>query len=208
MAVQPVRKRPGLYYDTNSKSFFNLVEFRDEDKYDTVSVASGLATAGYSRDLFKDLGSKKKIDSNFDTPRRLTQGEEMLIRRVGTEVPQVYGNIVVALANAKKVLYGGYLNVQVNGFDVANGPLTRFPTGYGMTGQTTENAASLYNNGIPSTASVRNLEKAHEITSDHDITGTIVWDDRTWDSANMMSTSARTFVRVYLGGLVRKAATK
>ena len=208
MAVTPVRRRPGLYYDTNSKSFFNLVEFRDEDKYDTVAIASGSMSAGTTADLFKDLGSKKKIDSNFDTPRRLTQGEEMLIRRVGVEVPLAYGNVLTSVNDAKKVLYGGYLNIQVNQFDIANGPLTRWPVGYGMSGSTVENATSIWANGVPSTAAVKNLEKTHEVTSDHDITGTVRYDDRTWDSANMMSTSARVFVRVYLGGLVRKAATK
>lgn len=210
MAVVPVRKRPGLYYDTNSKGFFNLVEYRDENKYDTVALASGSLTSLPTLDLFKDLSSKKKLDTNFDTPRRLTQGEEMLIRRVGVDIPLAYGNTVVGLADAKKALYGGYLSVEVNKFEIAAGPLYTFPSGYGMTagGETGNAVTGAFSNGVPSTAAVRNLEKTHEITSDHDITGTIKYEDRTWDASNMASTSARTHIRVFLGGLVRRAATK
>lgn len=208
MAVVPVRKRPGLYYDTNAKAFFNLVEYRDENKYDTVALGSGSLSALPTLDLFKDLGSKKKIDTNFDTPRRLTQGEEMLIRRVGVDIPLAYGNTVVTVNDAKKALYGGYLTVEVNKFEVAAGPLYVFPSGYGMAGGATENNVSVFSNGVPSTAAIRNLEKTHEITSDHDITGTIKYEDRTWDTSNMASTTARVHIRVFLGGLVRRAATK
>lgn len=208
MAVVPVRKRPGLYYNTDTKAFFNLVEYRDEDRYDTVSLASGSLTGLPRLDLFKDLGSKNKIDSNLDTARRLSQGEEMIIRRVGVDIPQAYGNIIKTGADVKKVAYNGYLEIKVNKFIIASGPLYAFPCGYGVTGSTVENNTSALTIGVASTAAVRNLEKSHEITSDHDLEGEIRFEDRTWDASNVASTSTRTFIRVFLGGLVRRAATK
>lgn len=209
MSIVPVRKRPGLYYNTDSGKYFNLVEYRDDDKYDTVVLASGAVAAGKTLECFRDLGSKDKIDTNFDTPRRISKGEEMLVKRIGVDIPMAVGNTIQTPANIKKVAYNGYMRFQVNKKDVAEGPLYKFPSGYGLAGQTTENATGIVSIGVPSTAAQRPLEKVHEVTSEHDLIASIRFDAHDWDATGQTpSLGSRVWIRVFLGGLVRAAATK
>jgi len=198
-----------LYFNSDTKKYFSIVEYYDGEKYDTVNLDSGAITAGNSLNLFRDLTDKEKIDTNFDTQRRISKGEEMLVKRIGADIPNAYGNSLLRGADIKKVLYGGFLNVKINKIDVAEGPLVMFPCGYGAVGNTTENNASIVSNGVASTASQRQLEKIHEITSEHDISGTVTFYDHLWDTTtNMPTLDQRVHIRVMLGGLIRRAATK
>lgn len=209
MAIVPVRKKPGVYYNTDTGKFFNLVEYRDDDKYDTVVIASGAIAAGKTLELFRDLSSKDKIDTNFDTSRRLSKGEEMLIKRIGVDIPLAVGNTVLVAANIKKVAYNGFLDFRINKKLVAEGPLYKYPSGYGMAGQTTENNASVVTIGVPSTAAQRPLEKVHEVTSEHDLSASIRFDAHDWDATGQTpSLGTKVWMRVFVGGLVRSAATK
>lgn len=205
MAVVAVRKRPGLYYNTETGKYFSIVEYYDGDKYDTVVQGSGAITAGTQITLFRDLTNKERGDTNFDTPRRLSKGEEMLLKRVGVDIPLAFGNTVKTGADVKKALFGGYLRLQVNRIDIAEGLLYTFPSGYGCAGTANE----VISNGVPSTTAQRQLEKVHELTSEHDISGTITYYDRLWDTTtNMATLDGRVHHRVFLGGLIRRAATK
>ena len=208
MGVVAVRKRPGLYFNTDTKKYFSIVEYYDGEKYDTVAQASGAISSGAILNLFRDLANKDKNDSNFDTARRISKGEEMLVKRIGSECQSAFGNTLTVPADARKVLWGAYLNVKINKIEVAEGPLVMFPSGYGVYGSTTENNTGVVSNGIPSTASQRPLEKIHEITSEHDISGTVTFFDHSWDAANMPTLAGKVHIRVSLGGLIRRAATK
>ena len=200
MAIRPVPKEPGRYFDDSTGKFIDIVDYRDGDKYDTVRRASGAVAAGTEDQLFRDLSSKDKIDSNIDTSRRISQGEQMLVRRIGCDVPLAVGDVLITSADVKKVLYGGYLNLTLNHREVASGPLYTFPSGYGLAGSGNE----LTTNGVPSTAAQRQLEKSHWLTSEQDVTCSVKYFDRTWDTGNMATLATRVFVRVFLGGLIRQ----
>ena len=204
MAIRAVPKEPGRYFDDSTGKFVDIVDYRDGDKYDTVARASGAITAGAEDELFRDISSKDKIDTNLDTSRRISQGEQMLVRRIGVDVLPCFGDIRPTVADIKRVAYGGYLNLQLNHRDVASGPLYTFPSGYGLAGSTVENNTNVVSIGVPSTAAQRQLEKSHWLTSDQDISCTIKYYDHTFDTANMPTLATRAHVRVFLGGLVRQ----
>lgn len=203
MAVVPVPKQPGRYFDTSTGKYVDIVDYHDADRYDTVRLASGAVTAGTEINLFKDLSSKDKIDANISQTSRLSQGEEMLVRRVGFDIPLCFGDTRVAPADIKRVAYGAYCEVKLNDKIIAEGPLYTMPSGYGLAGQTNENAAGIVSVGVASTAAQRQLEKTHWLTSNQDITGTVKFFDHTWDVANMPTTASRVHIRAFIGGLVR-----
>lgn len=203
MAVVPVPKEPGRYFDTSTGKYVDIVDYYDGDRYDTIRLASGGITAGAESVLFRDISSKDKIDNNLGQSNRIGQGEQMLVRRVGADVPACFGNVIVRAADVKRVAFNGYLKVKINDRDIAEGPIYSFPSGYGLAGQTTENNASVVSIGVPSTAAQRNLEKSHWLTPQMDVTGTITFWNHTWDVANMPTLDTRVFVRVFVGGLIR-----
>jgi hypothetical protein len=209
MAIVPVRKRPGVYYNTESGKFFSLVEYRDGDKFDTVTQAAGAITAGTELDFFADLTNKKTNSTNLKTPRRISKGEEMLIKRIGFDVPLAFGNTLPTLLDIKKVIYNGMVTFKINNKLVAEQPAYTLPSGYGLAGSTTENNTTIVSNGVPSTAAQRQLEKVHEITSEHDLDAKVRFDDYVWiTSGTTASLDGRIVMRFFVGGLIREAATK
>lgn len=203
MALKPVPKEPGRFYDTSTGEKVDIVDYRDGDRYDTIQVASGAIAAGAESVLFRDIGSKNVLDFNMGAAHRLSSGEQMLVQRIGVDIPLAFGNTVVAPVDIKKVAYGGYLKLTLNQRETASGPLYTFPTGYGMAGQTNENNTGIVSLGVPSTAAKKNLVKEHWLTSDQDVSGSIFFYDRTWDVTNMATLGSRVHVRVFLGGLIR-----
>jgi len=206
--VVAVRKRPGLYFNPSTGKYFSIVEYYDGEKYDTIAQASGAISAGTNVTWFNNLTNKDLNSCNFLTARRINKGEEMLVKRMSVSVPLAFGNTVPVVADIKKVLYGLYCVFRINRLDVAEGLAIEFPSGYGMAGQTNENNAGVVSNGVASTAAQRQLEKIHEITSEHDLEGKGTFFDVLWDATNMATTAGKCHVRASFGGLIRRAATK
>lgn len=204
MALIPVPKVPGQFYDSSTGQKIDIVDYRDGDRYDTVVINSGAISAGTEFVFFRDIGSKNSIDFNLGAARRLASGEEMLVQRIGVDVPMCFGNTIVAPSDIKRVAYGGYLLLKLNQKEVASGPCYTFPSGYGLAGQTTENNTGVVTVGVPSTAAKKGLVKEYWLTSDQDIAASIFYYDRLWDTTtNMATLGSRVHVRVFLGGLIR-----
>jgi len=204
MSLRPVPKEPGRFYDTSTGEKVDIVDYRDGDRYDTIRIASGAISAGSETVLFRDIGSKDAIDFNMGAAHRLSSGEQMLVQRIGVDVPLCFGNTIVAPADIKRVAYGGYLKLSLNQRETASGPLYTFGMGYGLAGQTNENNTGIVSIGVPSTAAKKNLVKEHWLTSDQDVSGSIFFYDRLWDTTtNMATLGSRVHVRVFLGGLIR-----
>mgnify|MGYP001607339973 CR=1 FL=1 len=209
-SVSPVPGQPGVYVNEATQEVFKLVEYRDDSKYDTEDLASGSISAGSSVDLFATQADKELLDTNLDTPRRLSRGETMVIRWIGVEVPLVVGNTIIAPIDIKRLCYSAVLEVKINKITIAEGPLVKFPSGYGLSGQTTENSAGIVAIGVPSTAARADLQKQHFITADHSISSKISFPDRAWDTdaTTRPNLGSVMHVRVHLGGLISTAATK
>lgn len=205
----PVKGKPGQFYNKLTGSVIDIVEWREDDKYDTVDYQSGAQTAGSTKNFFRDLTNKNLIDTNFTTPRRLPAGEEMIIDRCWGYVPSAVGNVTPTPADLKKMGDNFYLKFQINRKDVAEGPLVRFPSGYGFAGNSVENGQGIVSLGVPSTAAAAKLVREQYITSDHDVDAVLQLFSRDWDADVVVPTfSAIMHVKVGFHGLVRAAATK
>ena len=214
-SVSPLPGQPGVYVNEATNEIFKLVEFRDDSKWDSVEVLTTDINNFKKKDFFVTQTDKDDLDTNLDTPRRLSQGETMVIRWIGAEIDQLgYSSntptLTANLGDIKKIISFGYLKATINKIMIAEGQLTKFPTGFGLYGNTTENNMSIIAIGMPSTAARKELEKQHFITSNHSINVTVTFQARTWLTTDptTMTLDATRVLRVHLGGLISAAATK
>lgn len=210
-SLVPVKGKPGKFYNKLTKTEIDIVEWREDDKYDTVTLPAGLVATGLFRNFFRDIQGKNLIDTNFTTQRRLPAGEEMIIDRVWAYVPMSNGATNPVPADIKRVGDNSYIKFQINRKDVAEGPLVKFPSGYGFAGNTVEAGAGVITLGVPSTAAAAKLVREQYITHEHDVDAVLTFFDRLWDTVSVpgMPTLV-SFMHVKAGfhGLVRAAATK
>lgn len=205
----PVKGKPGLFLNKLTNQMVNIVEWREDDKYDTVTIPAGLIAAGTFFNFFRDLQNKNMIDTNLTTARRLPAGEEMIIDRLWTYIPESTGNTNPTPTDVKKIGDNGYVKFQINRKDVAEGPLIKFPSGYGFAGNTVEAGQGVITVGVPSTAAAAKLVREQYITHEHDLDAVLTFFGRGWDATIAMPTTLVTLhVKAGVHGLVRAAATK
>lgn len=210
MALKPVKGKAGVFVTSDGQTI-KIVEWREDDKYDTVDFAAGAISAGQSKEFFRDLTDKNLIDTNLTTPRRIAGGQNMIIDRIGVQIPTAVGDDVVLPSDIKKVAEAGALDFRINDILIAQGPAVKFPSGYGVQGQTTETNAGVVGIGVPSTAAQSRLTKEQTVTPQNDLNAVMKFDDRKWRSGGataMPTLSGVVFVRLFAHGLIQVAATK
>lgn len=212
MALKPLKGRPGQFLDTASGKILNISEFREDDKYDTIHIPAGLVTQGTQFVFFRSTEQKSLVDTNLTQQSRLSAGEEMVVERVGLTIRLATGNDLPAPADIKKVAEDSFFRMEVNQLLLIEGPVIKFPSGYGLAGQTQETDAGIVSIGVPSTASAAKLIKTQLLTQRHEIEGRLTFFGRTGfvtDLPTPMPTLADSIlVTAWLHGLVKAAVSK
>jgi hypothetical protein len=214
MALKPLKGKPGQFLDTSTGKVLDISEYREDDKYDTNVLPAGIVTAGTENVFFRDVASKRLIDSNLTQQSRLSAGEEMVIERVGATVSLAIGNVLPKPADIKKVVENAFMRVEINRLLLIEGPLLKFPSGYGLAGQTQETDQGIVSIGVPSTAAAAKLVKTQYLTSNHEMEGRMTFYDRNWMGAavavgdRMPTLASAVAVKLWLHGLVKSAVSK
>jgi hypothetical protein len=221
MALRPLKGQPGKFLDTSSGKILDISEFREDDKYDTVIIPPGAISAGNEFIFFRDIQGKRPIDTNFTQTSRLSAGEEMVVERVGATMRLATGNLIPVPADYKRISDDAHLRVTVNQLLLIEGPLVKFPSGYGLSGQTQETDAGIVSIGVPSTAAASKLIKTQMLTNKHEVEGNMTFFNRSWAAPvfaaavppipleNLMPTiETPIFVTLWLHGLVKAAVSK
>jgi hypothetical protein len=223
MALQPIEGQPGLFRDTDSGQIVNIRDFRESDKWDSILIpANTPIVAGTSFQFFSDIQNKRLTDTNFKTPRKLSAGESMVLDRIGLYFRLATGNQLPAPRDVKKVVENAYYNLSINDILQDEGPVNKFPSGYGLYGQTTENDNGIISLGVPATASASRLVKKQMLNQNHELTGVIAFDPRQWLATGsglggyqpplpgyqVPVLESNLVVINYLHGLIRAAVTK
>ncbi len=221
MALQPIEGQPGLFRDSDSGNIVNIRDFRESDKYDNVVIPGGEAiTSGTTLNFFSDLQGKTRTDTNFATQRKLSAGESMVLDRIGLYFRLATGNGITSGRDVMKVVENSYYRLDINDILQEEGPAIKFPSGYGLYGNTTENNTSIVSVGVPATASAARLIKKQLLNQNHELSGTLSFTSRSWLGAPNPAgfTNTVTYVNPtlenpvvitnYLHGLIRSAVTK
>jgi hypothetical protein len=212
-AMVPIEGQPGLFRDQESGQVLNVRDFRESDKWDTVAIPAGVIDPGTQFIFFADIQGKRETDTNIKTPRKLSSGESMILDRIGLYFRLVVGDVVTVPRDIKKVADNAYYRMKINDILQDEGPAIKFPSGYGLYGQTTETDAGIVSIGVPATASASRLIKKQMLNQNHELEGLLRFDPRTWlTTQGIVYTNPvleqPLLVTNYLHGLIRAAVTK
>lgn len=197
-----------------------LVEWREDDFYDTVSngdpsAAAAITLAGSSYEFFRDLANKNLQHTNLRTPRRIPAGSEFIMARIGVVPNQAIGNVVMLPSDLVKYAYAATLSFKINDRLITEGPLYKYQSGYGVTGgffpalaAGVQAEAGLATIGVPSAAAAPNLMVAQPVADDDDLQGTIDLRSVSWVTGAVMPTVVRGAFTLTLHGFIKKPQGK
>lgn len=235
----PIQGQPGLFRQVDeatgaptSNTVVNIRDFREGDKYDTIAIPTGTITAGTEFIFFQNLqGKPLGVDTNFRTPTKLSSGESMVLDRIGLYVRSSTGVAFPPPQDIKSILDNGFYRLTINNILQDEGPAIKFPSGYGLYGQTNENGQGIVSNGVPATASTARLVKKQLLNQNHELEGKLIFNQRQWLSTNVLGAipfptagselpvitvqtsanppaNAAVLVTNFLHGLIRAAVSK
>jgi hypothetical protein len=186
-----------------------LVEWREDDFYDTVQVGTAPA-AGTSYEFFRDLVSKNIQHTNLRTQRRIPAGSEFILTRIGLLVHQALANAAALDLDMIKLAYAASLTFKINDRLITEGPAVKFQSGLGVTGSTTRTTTGVVTLGVPSAAAAPSLLVAQSIKDDDDLQATLDFKDNAWITGGsaMPTFAAGPAVSLMLHGLIKKPQGK
>jgi hypothetical protein len=195
MAFEPIPGQPGLFRDTDNADpnvVYNIRDFREGDKYDTIAIPTGAIAAGTEYLFFQEVQNKRMTDTNFRTQSKLSAGESMVLDRIGLYVRSATGIAFPAPQEVKTIMDNAFYRLEINTLLQDEGPAVKFPSGYGLYGQTNENGQGIVSVGVPATASAARLLKKQLLNQNHELLGRLRFDDRPWltGGANPLFTAA------------------
>ena len=215
MALRPIKGEPGKFLDTISGEVLDISDYREDDKFDTVFLPAGAVAAGTQFIFFRDIQNKREIDTNFTQVSRLSAGEEVIVDRVGFTIREATGEILPTPSDIKKVVADGFLRFTVNRLLLIEGPAVKFPSGYGLAGNTVETGQGIVSIGVPSTAAAARLLKTQLLTSAHEVEATLTFYPRPWAVAaglaqndSMPTFENPMFATSWLHGMIKSAVSK
>jgi hypothetical protein len=139
----------------------------------------------------------------------------MIIDRVGLTVRSATGNLLPSPSDIKKLAEDAFFRVEVNRLLLIEGPAVKFPSGYGLYGNTVENNQGIVSIGVPATASAAKLIKTQLITASHEVQGFLRFENRDWAATEVPVAASRMptfgqpiFVTCWLHGLIKSAVSK
>jgi hypothetical protein len=208
MALNTTKER-GVVADPATGRRYKLTERYYGSRYDTVVTAAGAITASTQKKFFNTMTDKDKTDANFPAARRLlSAGEEMTLEQIGIYIPQCIGNTLVSVTDMKRGSENFYIDFKIDRDTVAEGPAITFAPGYGLAGNSTENASGNVTIGVPSSAAVRKLAETQPLDDESDIECVGTWFDHVWDATNMPTLITKVWHRLHAIGLIVKPATR
>lgn len=221
-SVIPGKQAGELYIPAVGKTI-KLVEWREDDFYDSVDLVLGAVTAGLSLEFFRDLSSKNTAHNNFKTQRRIPAGSEFIMSRVGILPAQAVGDQIVSYEDTVKLAYAASLTFKINDRLITEGPLVKYQSGLGVTGSVsgvvgavpTAGAAlsaklGIATIGVPSAAAAPNLLVSQPIADDDDLQATLDFKNNAWlqGGASMPTFVGKQVVTLLAHGFVKKPSTR
>jgi len=212
--MEAVPGEPGVVQLSDGRKY-EIGEGHLQPVFDEQALALGTIAADQKLTFFTNLINettgvpKGLVSCNLKKPRQIDSGTLQRIDRVGTSVVDVYGNTLTLGADMRKLLASFACDFKINKIEIAQGPVTFYPGGYGPYGMTNESDASVITNGVPNPAAQIGLEESVWVTGEgYVLNMELIASNRGWDaSAVRPVTVNRAYVRTELHGFQFAAAT-
>lgn len=215
--IKPVRGKAGVFVIAGTEKVIKLVEWREDNLYDTVEVSPatgapgsfGATTAGTEYEFFDNLSNKKKRDTNLNKQHALPAGWELIVTKLGCYAHSAVANATPLPADLKKFYETFTLEAKINDTTIADGWVLGYQTGIGLYGSTVESSQGVIAPGTPSIGAAPTLLVPQEINDSHDIRGKLRYDGYTWLANGTGSTqTAATFSTYLLAKLIFRGFLK
>lgn len=210
--IKPVRGKPGVFQVSGTNKVLRLVEWREDNVYDTVNVQSGTTstTAGTELEFFDSLASKKKRDTNLTKQHALPAGWELIVMKLGVYAHITTGNTECTGADLKKIYENAALSAQINDTVIADGWALGYQVGIGMYGSDGASGAAVIAPGTPSIGAAPTLLVPQEINDGHDIRAKLRFDGFGWATSTFAapSLSVGTTVKFVFRGYLKRPLSK
>lgn len=209
--------KPGELYIPALGRSFQQVELREDDVFDTIAIPSGTVTAGTEFEVFRDISQKFEQHCNLPQSRRIAAGDEVAVYRVGVHPREAHGATNPAFTTYRQVIGNGLLDLKFNRRVISQGPLVKYPTGYGISGFSNEAAAagiSAASIGVPSIAAAPTLFVPQQLKDNDDIICKIRFPDAQWLVTPLGSYTAPSvgaggvLLSVFLRGVIKSPLGK
>lgn len=209
MQIAVPGKNPGEVYIPALGKSFQQIELREDDIYDTIETDTGLIGLGTQYKFFLNLSNKNEQHTNLPTPRRINSGDEAAIFRIGFHPREATGNLLPVFNDYRKVIGNGWLEVIFNRRLITNGPVVKYPSGYGMAGYSDETGATAVSVGVPSAAAAPTLFVPQQLKDDDDLKVRLVFLDAAWTTSYTAATlGGRQTDSVFLHGVMKNPLGK
>lgn len=210
MAVVQPTGQPGELFIPSINKTIRQVEWREDDFYDTVLITAAAQTPGTSYDFFStNLDTKRAQHSNIRTQRKIPEGNELVLFRIGLHPRGYTGNAEAVFNDIKKIAENAIFRFLLGDRLVTEGPMIKYQSGYGLSAATTTNGASAVSVGVPSQAAAPVLLVPQEIKSSDELNGSLRFEASSW-VAGYADTTPSAFVAVtaFLHGFIKKPLGK
>jgi hypothetical protein len=197
-------REPGTLFITALGKTIKLVEWREDSFMD--SVLAPAAAAGNVLEFFRDINNKNGQHANIRTPRRLPSGTEFILSRIGVVPAQAVGGTLFTDADMIVMAYNGFLSFSLDDRVIAEGPVYKFGSGFGVQGSTTRDATGVATIGVPSPAAASQLLVAQNVTERNDLVASLSFPPAPWiaPAPAAIALSAAMPVTLNLHGFIKK----
>mgnify|MGYP001579592173 CR=1 FL=1 len=203
-AIAVPGKNPGEVYIPALGKSFRQVELREDDVIDSIETGTSTINAGTEYTVFRDIDNKNEQHSNMGSSKRIASGDEVAVFRIGVHLREAQGNTLPVFNDYRKVLGNAILDLKFNRRLITNGPLIKYPSGYGVGGFSDETGATAISIGVPSSAAAPTLFVPQQLTDTDDLNGKIQFKDAAWLTSYALPVLAgRVVVTVFLHGVMK-----
>ena len=203
--------KTGQIVDMATGERYDDVTGRSDTYFDSTLFVGIAQVAGTKKYLFRDLSSKDLLHTNLTQTKKIPENSTMSMNTIGVHVMQANGNVVTGFDNIVKTVHSQVLVFKLASREVVKGPLFKYPSGFGLGGQTTENARSVVTIGPPTPAAVPPLAQTQPLSDKTELNVTIEGNAADWISTTNFASAtsyvqptltADLVVQVHFGGLI------
>lgn len=206
-------KNPGELFIPALGKAIQQVELREDDVYDSVFIAAGAIANGTEYIFFRDIQNKNDQHCNLPQSGRIAAGDEVAVFRVGLHPREAIGNTLTAFTDYRRLAANASLDLRFNRRIITNGPVIKYPSGYGLSGFSNEvagagqAAASI---GVPSVAAAPTLFVPQQLRDNDDITCKMRFNDASWVTGGYTgpTTTTAMVVTLFLRGVIKSPLGK
>lgn len=179
----PIKHQPGKLLIPSTGAVVEQTIDWDDAFYDTVEFAS-FAQSKQEPFANPNQTGKKYQHTNLTEARKIPSRYLFKIQRIGIHVRQMAGAVLPDPADVIALYEMATLEFKINTNLITKGPMLRYQSGYGVTGNSTFDSLSTLTLGVPSQAAAPKLKKQHDISERDQLNATIEIDVQTWLTKN------------------------